>query len=70
MIEVITNTCHHSYSKAMGQPYPRRCVHCGEPEFNWSTLFYRYGKEVEAHNQSLENFQVWLENNYVLPLMR
>lgn len=24
--------CQCAYSKAMNQPYPRRCVHCGKPE--------------------------------------
>ena len=24
--------CSHSYSKAMNQSYPRKCIHCGEPE--------------------------------------
>lgn len=24
--------CNHLYSKALNQPRPRRCIHCGEPE--------------------------------------
>lgn len=33
-----TNDGHHHYSKAMNQPYPRRCKHCFEPETNETEL--------------------------------
>jgi hypothetical protein len=28
--------CEHRYSKAMNQEYPRKCIDCGEPEYDLS----------------------------------
>ena len=25
-------SCVHMYSRSIGEPRPRKCVHCGEPE--------------------------------------
>ena len=56
--EVIDEECHHSYSKAMNQPFPRLCVKCGKPE-NSKVKNEKMDSVIELNNTgSYEFFKV------------
>lgn len=32
LADSLPSSCEHMYSRTMNQPYPRKCIHCGEVE--------------------------------------